>query len=117
MPHFIIECSTPVLAMHPPAEIMRHVHQAADATGLFGPGDIKVRIRPYDLCSVAGQEGDFIHVFGHIMQGRTVEQRRDLSQRVIRALAGLFPSVPVISMNVPEFERATYCNRVMLDAR
>lgn len=115
MPHLVIECTEPILTIHPADEIMRRVHDAADATGLFGKGDIKVRIRPYALSAVGGAQADFIHVFGHIMQGRTVEQRRDLAQRVIRALTRLFPSVSVISMNVTEFERATYCNRTLLD--
>jgi 5-carboxymethyl-2-hydroxymuconate isomerase len=44
------------------------------------------------------------------MEGRTTEQKADLSHRIVSKLKELFPSVPVISMNVEEFERATYNN-------
>ena len=74
MPHFVIECSPRVLSLQPAESIMREVHDAADATGLFGSGDIKVRINPYTLYTVGNAPTDFIHVFGHIMQGRNEAQ-------------------------------------------
>jgi 5-carboxymethyl-2-hydroxymuconate isomerase len=114
MPHFVIDCSEPVLSLQPAERILREVHNAAEATGLFARADIKVRIHPYGLSSVAGTSGDFIHVFAGIMQGRSEQQKRDLSLRVVRALTALFPEVPVISMNVDDFDRATYCNRAMI---
>jgi 5-carboxymethyl-2-hydroxymuconate isomerase len=93
---------------------MRQVHETAEKTGLFRKGDIKVRIRPYTLYSVDKTTDDFIHVFGNIMQGRNQEQKLDLSRQIIAKLKSLFPDVKVISMNVFEFEKSTYCNRNML---
>ncbi len=114
MPHFVIDCSEQVLSLQPAERIMREVHDAAEATGFFARADIKVRIHPYRLYTVAGAGGDFIHVFAAIMQGRSEQQKRDLSRRVIGALTALLPEVPVISMNVDDFDRATYCNRAMI---
>ena len=64
--------------------------------------------------AVGGGEDDFIHVFAHIMQGRTVEQRADLSRRIVGELAAMFPDVHWIATNIAEFEKATYVNRSML---
>ena len=114
MPHFIIDCSAGVLDLQAPESIIREVHDTADSTGLFGPGDIKVRINSYTLYTVGGTAADFIHVFGHIMQGRTTEQKKDLSERIIRKLKSMFPGVPVVSMNVVDFEKATYCSRTIV---
>jgi len=48
------------------------------------------------------------------MEGRTTGQKAGLSKRIIAKLKSLFPDVPVVSMNVSEFEKATYCNRDMI---
>jgi 5-carboxymethyl-2-hydroxymuconate isomerase len=114
MPHFVIDCSERVVMLRSAEALIRAVHDAAGSTGLFRPEDIKVRIRPYALYTVAGTMDDFIHVFASVMEGRSVAQRHDLSRRIIAVLTGMFPQVPVISMNVDEFERATYCNRTMI---
>jgi 5-carboxymethyl-2-hydroxymuconate isomerase len=114
MPHLILDCSPGVLALRSPEELIREVHDTAEASGLFAKGDIKVRIRSFELYSVGNTKNDFLHVFGYIMQGRTVEQRKALSASIISRLKELLPHVPVISMNVMEFEKATYTNRTMV---
>ncbi|WP_223671185.1 tautomerase family protein [Kangiella shandongensis] len=62
---------------------------------------------------VGGARPQFMHVFAHIMQGRSVEQRQQLSQSVVKVLSELFPEVQAIAMNVYEFEKNTYRNRAM----
>lgn len=114
MPHFIIDCSENVLTLKLPEEILREVHNTAEATGLFKQGDIKVRIRSFKDYTVGNTKNDFIHVFGNIMEGRTIEQKANLSKQIILVLKKMFPDVPVISINIREFEKATYCNRNMV---
>ena len=110
MPHFILDCSSNVTTQVPIEIILKEVYYTAAGTKLFKLDDIKVRIRPFDYYDVGNECKDFIHVFAHIMEGRTTEQKADLSHRIVSKLKELFPSVPVISMNVEEFERATYNN-------
>lgn len=69
MPHFVIDCSPNVLKLKIPQEIIQAVHDAAEATQLFAKGDIKVRINVYEHYTVGNTDNDFIHVFGHIMEG------------------------------------------------
>jgi 5-carboxymethyl-2-hydroxymuconate isomerase len=114
MPHFIIDCSENVLRLRAPEEILREVHDTAESTGLFKKGDIKVRIRAFEHYTVGNTNADFIHVFGNIMEGRTTEQKADLSRQIIEKLKSMFAEVPVISINIREFEMATYCNRNMI---
>ena len=114
MPHFVIHCSENILTLKSEEEILRTVHDTADTTGLFKKGDIKVRIQSFGSFTVGNTKSDFIHVFGNIMEGRTTEQKADLSKKIISKLKSLFPDVPVVSMNVSEFEKATYCNRDMI---
>lgn len=111
MPHFVIDCSENILRMKSPDEILREIHDTADLTGLFKKGDIKVRIRSFEHYTVGNGKADFIHVFGNIMEGRTVEQKANLSREIVTKLKSMFPDVPVISINIREFEKASYCNR------
>ncbi|MEO8149158.1 MAG: 5-carboxymethyl-2-hydroxymuconate Delta-isomerase [Bacteroidia bacterium] len=114
MPHFVIHCSEHILTLQSEDEILRLVHDTADETGLFKKGDIKVRIQSFKNFIVGNTKSDFIHVLGNIMEGRTIEQKADLSKRIITRLKFIFPDVPVVSINISEFEKSTYCNRDMI---
>ncbi|PKH85089.1 5-carboxymethyl-2-hydroxymuconate Delta-isomerase [Colwellia sp. Bg11-28] len=114
MPHFIMDCSQSVLESHKEEFIIEQVHLIAYSTGLFDEGDIKVRINPFKKFIVGNKTDDFIHVFTHIMQGRTTEQKADLSKLVVTMLTTMFPDITNIAMNISDFEKATYCNRTML---
>lgn len=118
MPPFIIDCSESILGLAGPDELLRSVYAAAEATGLFarsGAGGIKVRLHPYrHFTNVDGRE-HFVHVFANIMEGCTAEQKKALSESVVRTLKGLLPAVEIISMNVRDFEKATYCNATMIE--
>ena len=89
MPHFIIDCSESVLTLASPDELMRSVYAAAEATGLFantGVGGIKVRLRPYRYFMNVDAQAHFVHVFANIMEGRTQEQKKALSEKVVHSL-------------------------------
>lgn len=94
---------------------MQVVYDAAESTGLFAKGDIKVRIRPFQYFKLGEDKKDFIHVFGNIMEGRNTEQKAALSKKIIESLNELFPDVSILSINIREFEKATYSNKAMIN--
>jgi 5-carboxymethyl-2-hydroxymuconate isomerase len=114
MPHFLIDCSESIFILHSEDEIIEHVHSAAKSTELFNKNDIKVRVNAYNKYSTGNKIEDFIHVFSHIMEGRSNQQKSDLSRKIVKELISLFPSVPNIGANVIEFENTNYFNRNML---
>jgi 5-carboxymethyl-2-hydroxymuconate isomerase len=111
MPHFIIECSEDILSVKKPGEIMEAVYEVADATGLFAKNDIKVRLTPYTHYKLGELKKDFIHIFGYIMEGRSITERSGLSTKIIERLNEMFPGISFLSMNIMEFEMATYSNK------
>jgi len=115
MPHFIIECSDDIIEQKTPDEIMQAVYEAAEGTGLFAEDDIKVRINPYKYYKLGNTKKDFIHIFGNIMEGRSVEQKSNLSRKIIERLTLMFPDISILSMNIREFERATYSNKSLIN--
>jgi len=114
MPHLVIECSNKITEIKSPREIIEAVHKTVVSTDLFDEGDIKVRIKTYEHYSVGNTSDDFIHVFANIMEGRSTNQKTHLSQLVVSLLNNMFPRVPVISMNIRDFEKASYCNKLMI---
>ena len=115
MPHFIIDCSEGILKLHSEEEIITQVHLSAVSSQLFNKKDIKVRIITYEKYTTGEKKEDFIHVFSNIMQGRSIEQKANLSKTIVQDLASMFPLVPNIGTNVKEFERTTYFNKNMLN--
>ena len=114
MPHFVIDCSESILESYDEEHIIEQIYLVAKSTGLFEESDIKVRVNPYKIFSVGNKRENFIHVFTHIMQGRTTEQKANLSQQVVSKLVSMFPEIPNIAMNISDFEKSTYCNRTLL---
>ncbi|MHC2992895.1 5-carboxymethyl-2-hydroxymuconate isomerase [Pontibacter sp. HJ8] len=114
MPHFVIDCSENILKINSPENIMQKVYDTAASTDLFDIGDIKVRINPFEFYNIGNTKDDFIHIFANIMEGRTVSQKKNLSERIITELKLMFPNVPIISINIRDFEKATYCNKSMV---
>lgn len=115
MPHFIVECSQDILLQKTPDEIMDAIYETADATGLFAPNDIKVRLQPYQYFRLGNGKKNFLHVFGYIMEGRTTEQKANLSKRISIKLTELLPEISFLSVNICEFEMATYSNKALIN--
>ncbi|WP_062059597.1 5-carboxymethyl-2-hydroxymuconate Delta-isomerase [Aquimarina longa] len=114
MPHFILDCSENIITLKSPKEIIQAVYNTADSTGLFAKGDIKVRINPFKYYTVGNTSDDFIHVFGNLMEGRTEAQKADLSKKIVTTLKSMFPNVPILSINLRDFEKSSYCNKSMV---
>ena len=114
MPHFIIDCSENIIQQRSPDEIMQAVCDVAEATGLFAVDDIKVRLCPYQYFKLGTGKKDFIHIFGNIMEGRSPEQKANLSKKIIERLNEMFPDISILSINIREFEEATYSNKALI---
>ena len=113
MPHFIIDSSKQIVEKKLPENIMQKVYDAAEWTKLFQPEKIKVRINPFQYYNTGNTNNNFIHVFANIMEGRNTVQKANLSKQIIAELKEMFPKVPSISINIGDFDKATYCNREM----
>lgn len=93
---------------------MGTVYDVAEASGLFAIGDIKVRLRPFQYFKLGAGKKDFIHIFGNIMEGRTTAQKADLSKQIMARLNEMFPNIAILSINIREFEKATYSNKALI---
>jgi 5-carboxymethyl-2-hydroxymuconate isomerase len=115
MPHFIIDCSQDILQLRTPEELMDALYEVADATGLFAPNDIKVRLQPYQYYRLGTGKKNFLHVFGYIMEGRTKKQKAHLSRQISTRLSELLTDISFLSVNINDFEAATYSNKALIN--
>lgn len=90
---------------------MQTVYDEAMATGLFAQSVVKVRVLPFTDYIVDGSTSEFLHIYAHIMQGRTEYQKKDLADRIMRSLKLKLPDTPVLSINIDEFNKGSYSNR------
>jgi 5-carboxymethyl-2-hydroxymuconate isomerase len=114
MPHFVIDCSENVIRLKSADDIMQEVFDAAMSSKLFIASEVKVRINPFTYYNNGNSLNDFIHVFGYIMEGRNTDQKARLSKAIVTKLNEILPEVPVISINIKDFEKASYFNKTMV---
>ena len=114
MPHFVLDCSKSILSIHDGETITKKVHVAANSTGLFGEKNVQVRINTFDDYRKGNEKQDFIQVFASILEGRTPEQKLELSKAVIKELADMFPQVETIGIDILDLEKGTGFNKTKL---
>lgn len=88
MPHLIVEYSTNLDQRISIRDLLKRVHEAALASGVFKIGGIRTRAEPRDLYIVADGDPDnaFIHIEGRIGKGRDAETRRRLAETLLAVL-------------------------------
>lgn len=115
MPHIIIETSQQLISNVNPDDLCKVVLNAAMDTHLFddSPGGAKVRINSYNHYLNDYKNTDFIHTFVHILEGRTDQEKKDLSTRITMAIMKICPETPIISTQVIDIMKAGYTSKTM----
>jgi 5-carboxymethyl-2-hydroxymuconate isomerase len=88
MPHIIVECSDNLARLVPLDGVVRSLHEAALATGVFPPGGTRTRVhvsRHYRIAD-GNPQHVFIHVQMRIARGRDVATRKRAAEQVFSAL-------------------------------
>lgn len=115
MPHVIIEYSENLSRDPNIGNLSRCVHYALNDSGLFALDDIKTRaysVEDYLVGSV-GDTGAFLHVMIYLLEGRSIQQRKALSESVCNAVSSLISSKAQVSVDVRELSKEIYSKRVL----
>lgn len=114
MPHIIIEFAKPLLICEDDTHNLLHaVHNAAGATELFEPQNIKTRAIPVDYYCVADGTKSFIHVQLRMHRGRTDAQKRLLTQAIRDAIVQQNLQADVITVEVVDMDKSTYAKHAL----
>lgn len=108
MPHCIIEYSKELEDSIKPLVLIQAVHAGAVASMLFDESHIKTRARDYSHYKTGTSDNAFIHVTARIMSGRTLEQKADLSEKILNELKILELSSLTITVQICDIESESY---------
>lgn len=90
MPHCLIEAASEVAEYIAPQALVQLVHDQAAGTGLFQPGEVKVRLSLYEHHCVGGEARPFVHLIFYLLAGRSDDDKRAVAAH--RAGAGAAPA-------------------------
>lgn len=115
MPHLVIEYSMEGHERFDITELMRALHAAAALTGVIQAPDIKIRAISYDDYLVAGIRDGFCHVTVFLLEGRTPEQKLNLSESLRTSLSNMLPRTKSLSVDIRDMDSSAYKKRLLPD--
>jgi 5-carboxymethyl-2-hydroxymuconate isomerase len=119
MPHCILEASDNLLDQPDWGALLREIHRALAATGLFREADIKSRVIRPEAFRVADGAPDraFVALNLQILAGRSDEVKAQVSDALMGVLASAFPrtsagrrlnlTVQISDLHAPSYRRRT----------
>jgi 5-carboxymethyl-2-hydroxymuconate isomerase len=89
MPHVIVEYSANLESAIDVRQLLRNVHEAVLASGVFEVGAVRTRATRHELAIVADGDRDngFVHVEVRMAPGREAAARKSLANAILSALA------------------------------
>ncbi len=110
MPNVVMEYSNSIEERVNVQALLEDLHQATIQSGLFGVGDVKSRtLRTHHwLIGDLDDSVDFIHVTLELLDGRTAEQKKALSESLMQALQAKASFVASLTVNIRDMDRACF---------
>lgn len=117
MPHCIIEISKELNKIIGPSTLIETTHQAIVSSGLFEESHIKTRIQAYEHYKTGTSPLSFIHVTVRILSGRNLDQKANLSKKVLNQLKTLIETQGLSSISLTieicDIEREAYSKVIL----
>jgi len=117
MPHCIIEHSKELENEIEPKLMINAAHQGALGSRLFEESHIKSRTQAYEHYKTGAKNLRFIHITAKILSGRTIEQKADLSQKILKQFKALVLKKGLsnisVTVDVSTIDRDTYSKVIL----
>jgi len=114
MPHIIAEYAASIANHHDLDALCKELFDAAMTTSAFDtPEDIKVRMLPASHWFQQIENPSFVHITVRLIAGRTKDQKKEVTEKILQAAANRLTDVGSISVDIKEIERATYRRRTL----
>lgn len=110
MPNLVMEYSNSVDERVNVQSLLEDLHQVALTCGLFDADSVKSRaLRCHNwLIGEAGDSADFIHISFELLDGRTTEQKRELSRQLMAVLQEQASHVYSLTVNMRDMDKACF---------
>lgn len=110
MPHLILEYTKNLDAEIKSKQLLEKAHAVMLNSGLFNPEAVKSRTRCLEehLLGTQGEDTSFIHISVALLEGRTVEQKKELSKAITTCIKNEFAELGSVSVEIRDMEKASY---------
>ncbi|ELR63976.1 5-carboxymethyl-2-hydroxymuconate delta-isomerase [Photobacterium marinum] len=110
MPNLVMEYADPVAERVSVPGLLEDLHQTLLSCGLFEDNSVKSRSYPCHTWLV-GPEGDlktFIHLELRMLSGRSAEQKRELSRRLMAILEQHASEINSLTVDIRDMDRECF---------
>lgn len=110
MPNLVMEYSNSVDERVNVQGLLEDLHQVALQSGLFDVGSVKSRaLRCHNwLIGDESDNVDFIHISFELLDGRTPEQKRELSRQLMTVLQEQASHVRSLTVNMRDMDKESF---------
>jgi 5-carboxymethyl-2-hydroxymuconate isomerase len=108
VPHVIVEYSKQSVNDTQIDAILNTIHHTIAESGLFKADQIKTRAYAFNKFTNAGGSEPYIHIQARIKAGRNVDNKKQLSDVILKGLSALNIPVSVITVEIIDMERESY---------
>ncbi|WP_159656283.1 5-carboxymethyl-2-hydroxymuconate Delta-isomerase [Vibrio atypicus] len=110
MPNLVMEYSNSVDERVNVQGLLEDLHEVALQSGLFDVGSVKSRaLRCHNwLIGDEGDSVDFVHISFELLDGRTPEQKRELSRQLMTVLQEQASHVRSLTVNVRDMDKESF---------
>lgn len=110
MPNLVMEYSNSVDERVNVQGLLEDLHQVAIQSGLFDIASIKSRaLRCHNwLIGEEGDSVDFIHLSFELLDGRSAEQKRELSRQLMEVLVQQASHVRSLTVNIRDMDKESF---------
>ena len=108
MPHIIVEYAEQLEKDIKIDAILDVIHNAIADSGLYKASQIKTRAYSFNKFTNADSAESYIHIQARIKSGRDTDNKKQLSNAIIKSLADLNIPASAITVEVVDMERESY---------
>ncbi len=108
MPHIVVEYSENLTPAVEKTQLLTFMHKLVIDSGLFAPEAVKARGIGFTHYVLTPPDKSFLHISLSILEGRPIEARQMLSQKMFDLATQLIPHSDKISINIHEMACETY---------
>ena len=108
MPHIIVEYTKQRVNDTQINAVLQTIHQSIAESGLFKADQIKTRAYSFKDFTNAGGNEPYIHIQARIKSGRDIDNKKQLSDVILKGLSALNIPVSVITVEIIDMERESY---------
>jgi len=108
MPHCIIEYTRNVEDQIKISKLVEVAYEGVVSSGIFNPKAIKVRAIPFEFYKSGLERSDYIHVKLRILSGRTIEQKKEISDYMIECIKPHIGQTKSLTLEVIDMDIRSY---------